>query len=288
MDRRASDTRRGTALALIALAWALAVAVAYFWPTAGNGLRALAHGSAPDFALTREPLRRLGSLAAATAIFCAAWGYGAAAGRLLPRFDGALERFLATMGVGLGALYAIALCLSPLGLLESTPLVAVTALGVVLAVLHRPRRLPRLRLPGGGLERWVLALIVAAGVFALIGALAPEVEYDALWYHLDLPKRYLEAGSLVDFRCQYVAHYPSATELLFGYGLALADAIAAKLVHFGMGVLLALATYRLGIQVASRRAALFAAAILAVTPTVTWGPRPPTSSSRQPSSSRSA
>jgi hypothetical protein len=270
MERRGSDSRRGTALALLALAWALAVTVAYFWPTAGNGLRALAHGAAPDLALTREPLRRLGSLAAAVTIFSAAWGYGAAVGRLLPRFNGELERFLATMGVGLGGLYAIALCLSPLGLLEPVPLVAIAGLGVVLAALHRPRRLMRPRLPVGTFERCALALIVAAGVFALIGALAPEVEYDALWYHLDLPKRYLEAGSLVDFRCQYVAHYPSATELLFGYGLALADAIAAKLVHFGMGVLLALATYRLGIQVASRRAALLAAAILVVTPTVTW------------------
>jgi hypothetical protein len=270
MERRASDSRHGTALALLALAWALAVAVAYFWPTAGNGVRALAHGSLPDLALTREPLRRLGSVAAAVAIFTAAWGYGAALGRVLPRFSGSLERFLATIALGLGALYAMALCLSPLGLLEPAPLVVITGVGIVLAAFHRPRSLARPRLPGGALERWALALIATAGVFALIGALAPEVEYDALWYHLDLPKRYLEAGSLVDFRCQYVAHYPSATELLFGYGLALADAIAAKLVHFGMGVLLALATYRLGIQVASRRAALFAAAILVVTPTVTW------------------
>ena len=142
--------------------------------------------------------------------------------------------------------------------------------GVVLKLaLHRPRRLPRRRLPAGAVERSALALLAAAGAFALIGVLGPEVEYDARGDDLDLPKRDLDAGSLVDLRCQYVAYYPSALELLFGYGLAIGDQVAAKLVHFGFGVLLALATYRLGIQVASRRAALLAAAILAVTPTVT-------------------
>ena len=142
---------------------------------------------------------------------------------------------------------------------------------MVLAALHRPRRLPRPRFPAGAVERSALALLAAAGAFALIGALAPEVEYDALWYHLALPRRYLDAGSLrgpatastcLTIRC--------ALELLFGYGLAIADQVAAKLVNFGVGVLLALATYRLGLQVASRRAALLAAAILAMTPTVLW------------------
>ena len=112
--------------------------------------------------------------------------------------------------------------------------------------------------------------MAAAGCFALIGALAPEVEYDALWYHLDLVKRYLADGTLLDFPCQYVSHYPMGTELMFGYGLALGDQVAAKLVHFGFGVLFVLATYRLGTQVGSRRVALLAAAIVAVTPTVTW------------------
>jgi 4-amino-4-deoxy-L-arabinose transferase-like glycosyltransferase len=270
MDRRTSDRRRGTALAALAAAWALAVAVAYFWPTAADGVRAIVDGSLPDAALTREPLRRVGSIAAAAGIFLAAWGYGSTLRALLPEPRGGLEGVLMEMGIGTGALYLLALGLSPLQLLRPGVLVAITVVGVVLAMLNRPRTLSRPRLPAGVVERSSLALVAAAGVFALIGALAPEVEYDALWYHLDLPKRYLDAGALVDFRCQYVAHYPSGTELLFGYGLALGDQIAAKLIHFGLGVLLVLATYRLGTQVSSRRAALLAAAILAVTPTVTW------------------
>ncbi len=96
------------------------------------------------------------------------------------------------------------------------------------------------------------------------------MEYDALWYHLELVKRYLADGTLLDFPCQYVSHYPMGAELMFGYGFGLADQVAAKLVHFGFGVLFVLATYRLGTQVGSRRVALLAAAIVAVTPTVTW------------------
>jgi hypothetical protein len=49
-------------------------------PLAGGplGWRAIFDGSLPDLALTREPVRRLGSLAAAAAVFLAAWGYGSA------------------------------------------------------------------------------------------------------------------------------------------------------------------------------------------------------------------
>ena len=64
MDRRASDTRRGTALAVLVSAWAVAVAVAYFWPTAADGVGAVVDGSLPDVAITGEPLRRLGSVSA--------------------------------------------------------------------------------------------------------------------------------------------------------------------------------------------------------------------------------
>ena len=278
MPPHARDKRRGAAVAMLACAWVVAVAVVYFWPTAGDAVRDLRDGSLPEVAVTREPIRRLGSIGAAALVFLAAWGYGSAVlavrwrGRsLAPEPRDRLEAFLSAIGLGLGLLSLIALALSPLDLLRPGALIAVAAGGALLAAIRLPRRsLRRPRVPSGALERAALGLLAAAGAFALIGALAPEVEYDALWYHLDLPKRYLAAGSLVDFPCQYVSHYPMGTELLFGYGLALSDQVAAKLVHFGLGVLLVLATYRLGTQVVSRRAALMAAAILALTPTVLW------------------
>ena len=277
MNRIASPGRRGAAAALLLAAWALALALVYLWPAGGSGVRAVFDGSLPDPALTREPVRRLGSIAAAVAVFLAAWGYGSALvglgrrRRLAPGRGGPLEELLLALGAGVAALYAVALALSAVHLLKPPALVAVTVAGVALALARVPRRLPRRPRPPTGVIEWAaLALVAGAGVFALIGALAPEVEYDALWYHLELIKRYLADGTLLDFPCQYVSHYPMGAELMFGYGLGLADQVAAKLVHFGFGVLFVLATYRLGTQVGSRRVALLAAAIVAVTPTVTW------------------
>ena len=78
MNRIASPGRRGAAAALLLAAWALALALVYLWPAGGSGVRAVFDGSLPDPALTREPVRRLGSIAAAVAVFLAAWGYGSA------------------------------------------------------------------------------------------------------------------------------------------------------------------------------------------------------------------
>ena len=66
MNRIASPGRRGAAAALLLAAWALALALVYLWPAGGSGVRAVFDGSLPDLALTREPVRRLGSLAAAS------------------------------------------------------------------------------------------------------------------------------------------------------------------------------------------------------------------------------
>jgi 4-amino-4-deoxy-L-arabinose transferase-like glycosyltransferase len=116
----------------------------------------------------------------------------------------------------------------------------------------------------------LLAIAVAAGLFALCGALAPETEYDAVWYHLGLPQAWLEAGSVVATPDHYPSLYPMGTELLYAYGLALGDPVVAKLVHLAIGLLLAAATYELGRHAHSPAAGLAAVAILAAAPTVLW------------------
>ena len=173
-------------------------------------------------------------------------------------------------------------------LLKPAALVAVTVAGVALALARVPRRLPRRPRPPAGVIEWAaLALVAAPACFALIGALAPEVEYDALWYHLELVKRYLADGTLLDFPCQYVSHYPMGAELMFGYGFGLADQVAAKLVHFGFGVLFVLATYRLGTQVAPAASRCSPPRSSPSLPRSPGRRRPPTSSSARRSSSRS-
>ena len=53
-----------------------------------------------------------------------------------------------------------------------------------------------------------MLLNLGIGLGGLIGALAPEVEYDSLWYHLWLPKLWLEAGRPVDMVEEYISLWP--------------------------------------------------------------------------------
>ena len=260
---------------LAVLLWVVAIAIVYFAPAARTALRQLKHSSLPDLAVSGLPLAAVRVLAAA-AIFLAAWGIGGALLRLpvarCVRAAAGLESFLAAMGLGLGVLALLALALSPLGLLRPAALLVVLAAGVALALVFLARRPLSVRLPGPGdaLGKVLVGLVLAAGVWALIAALAPEVEYDAIWYHLAFPQRFLDGGSLVDERCEYVSLYPMGGELLYAYGLSFGSAVVAKLVSFGFWVLFVLATYELAARFASRRGALVAAAVAALTPTVLW------------------
>jgi hypothetical protein len=112
-----------------------------------------------------------------------------------------------------------------------------------------------------------LALAVA---FAWVGALAPEVEYDALWYHLWLPRLWLQAGAPVDIVHEYVSLYPLAWQLLYGAGLTLGGPVSAKLLHFAAYALLLLATARLAARLLPLASPRLAAALVATAPTVLW------------------
>lgn len=92
------------------------------------------------------------------------------------------------------------------------------------------------------LRRWLLLLSIVAGLGTLASALAPPTAGDALCYHLDLPKRFLQAHALVIPAYNENATYPLLTELLYTWAMALDGPVCAQLVHWAMGMLLAAAT----------------------------------------------
>lgn len=226
------------------------------------------------------PLTGLLALAHAGVFFVAGWAYGQL---LVPAaVRDPATRSLVAIALGTGLLGYVAFALGLVGLLRPHVLLGVLAGGVVLALVrHRsaPARSPAIRLlPGGtfrdtlppGLPRWSAAVAALAGGFALLGALLPEIEYDAIWYHLAFPLRYLRSGRLLDFPCEHMSPVPQHAELLYAYGLLLEDARAAKLIHAGFGVLAALWTAVLAARLVGRRWAVVAAALFVTAPTVLW------------------
>ena len=119
-----------------------------------------------------------------------------------------------------------------------------------------------------GLELAAAVIVVLALGIALFCALAPESEYDALWYHLELPRRWLAAGHPVDDVSEYVALYPLHWELVLGAALPTGGTVGARLLHWAMlpacGAAAALWARRLD---APR---WLGAAVFVTAPTVLW------------------
>lgn len=96
-----------------------------------------------------------------------------------------------------------------------------------------------------------LLLIIVFFILALqeivnfIGALGPELGFDALWYHLTLPKIYLQSHSVsyIPGGLLYYSAMPKLTEMLYAVGLAFGSEIFAKLIHFSFGILTLIALY---------------------------------------------
>lgn len=113
----------------------------------------------------------------------------------------------------------------------------------VLVWIARAKRekLPKL----GRISLLFLIIIVFEILVNLIGTLGPELAFDALWYHLTLPKLYLESHSIyfVPGGLLYYSAMPKLVEMLYIPALALGVEIVAKLVHFSFGVFSALAIY---------------------------------------------
>lgn len=225
----------------------------------------------------REAVARLAqALFGCAAVMLAAWTLGSLILRAArDALIGPSERILVGFGLGLAALSFLCLGLASAGLYRA-PIVRVLVL--VLAVFS----VSAVSREAAGLRRWwkrptitvidavFLACATAACGLAWLAALAPEKEYDALWYHLWLPVRWLAAGRPVDIVHEYISLYPLTWELLYGLAMTLGGSGAAKLLHFiclpALGVIAGMLTTR---WFPSARASAGAALAVAV-PLTIW------------------
>jgi 4-amino-4-deoxy-L-arabinose transferase-like glycosyltransferase len=115
-----------------------------------------------------------------------------------------------------------------------------------------------------------LALIVVGLGYGLVAALSPEKEYDALWYHLNLPRIWLDAGHPVDLIEEYISLYPLTWELMFAAGMTLGGVVGAKLLHFACLPLLGLVVWHTARRFFPGVSAAAAVAFVVTTPTVLW------------------
>lgn len=126
------------------------------------------------------------------------------------------------------------------------------------------------RPPRGPLAWAAWALIAFIAVGNLLAALAPEIFYDSLVYHLALPKLYLLRGGLSATPENIYSGLPLGVQLLYGMGLSLAGEDLTAFLHAFFGLSAAVGLYACVSRAAGARAGALAALLFYACPLVEY------------------
>lgn len=105
-----------------------------------------------------------------------------------------------------------------------------------------------------------------------IGVLGPEIGFDALWYHLTLPKLYLLHHAIfhIPGGLLYYSDMPKFVELLYTGALSFGSPIFAKCIHFSFGLCTLIVLYKMSRKFLSTRWSLIALVIFYANLVVGW------------------
>ncbi len=120
--------------------------------------------------------------------------------------------------------------------------------------------------PARWLLRGVLVLAGLACLGSLLGALVPPTTAATLDYHLELPKTFLTRHAIYHMPHEARSVSPLLAEMWSLWALALDGGVAAVLIHWGLGVLLGLATVLLATSIVGRPWAWIAGAVVLLVP----------------------
>jgi hypothetical protein len=194
--------------------------------------------------------------------------------RRLAKIDGlnAFESFSYSLGLGFGALSLTSFALGAMQLFHSVFVYgAIAALGFVAVKLNAGQD-ARPSLAGWGdafaaPACGILAFTtVAILLFEAARALAPEISFDALVYHMALPGLYRSDGGLTATPTNVYSGFPQLMEWAYALMLFFSDEISAKLLHWVCGLGLAAAFVGLGVRSKRPLAGWVACVVFLATP----------------------
>ncbi len=118
----------------------------------------------------------------------------------------------------------------------------------------------------------LLVLFIALVFLNLIGAMVPELAFDALWYHLTIPKIYLLNHSIfyIPGNLLYYSAMPRLGEMLYILPLAFYGEILAKMVHLLFGLFTSLTIYKLSRKYFDKTVSILAVVIFYSNLVVSW------------------
>lgn len=118
-----------------------------------------------------------------------------------------------------------------------TPIAAALAIAGVWRARRTPLRISTNDLaPKGSIDRVLAALIVLVSGLAFVGTLTPEVRHDPLFYHVEVPRLWLNFGRMVEIPENGHSYFPYGFEMLYAWALSLGSDSAAKALHWAAGL----------------------------------------------------
>jgi uncharacterized membrane protein len=121
--------------------------------------------------------------------------------------------------------------------------------------------------PWSSVEKIMVDLIALLMLTSLIGALMPEIFYDAWVYHLALPELYWVKGGVFPTPHNLYSGFPQLMEMVYGLALPFGDRLC-HLIHWGFGVLTALLIYAFCLRLRRRSSGLMGALLFYSSPLV--------------------
>jgi hypothetical protein len=112
-------------------------------------------------------------------------------------------------------------------------------------------------------EKMLASVVFLYLAIRLFNTFVPPITWDATTHHYLVPLKYLEAGYIFDFRQVIFSYYPSLIEMLYLFGMGLANTdLLANHIGWLFGPLTVGAVYIFGTKYLTKRVGLVATAIL--------------------------
>ncbi|PIS14314.1 hypothetical protein COT64_03200, partial [Candidatus Shapirobacteria bacterium CG09_land_8_20_14_0_10_39_12] len=118
-----------------------------------------------------------------------------------------------------------------------------------------------------------IGLLSFQGLVNVIGVLGPELGFDALWYHLTIPKIFLQQGRIFFIKGNlfYYNAMPKLTEMFYLVSLAFSPSgLLAKTIHFLFGIGCIFGLFNLSRRFLKTREVLLACLVFYTTLIVGW------------------
>lgn len=121
-------------------------------------------------------------------------------------------------------------------------------------------------------SKLLLVLLVILWSINLIGVLAPEISFDALWYHLTIPKIFVQHNSFfyIPGGLYYYSLMPKLVDLLYIPSVMINSAVGAKLIHYMFGILTLIVLYKISRYYLSQALSLLVIFIFSSSLVVAW------------------